>query len=74
MAGPHGVGQIALMWSANPKLIGKFDVTTELIEVTATPTKSSQNCGGVAGANVPNNVFGYGLINAYEAVKAAKKY
>lgn len=74
MAGPHVVGQVALMWSANPKLIGKFDATTELIEVSATPTKSTQNCGGVAGANIPNNVFGYGRINAYEAVKAAKKF
>jgi hypothetical protein len=73
MAGPHVVGQVALMWSANPKLIGDFDKTTEIIEVTATPTKSSQNCGGISGSQIPNNTFGYGRINAYDAVKLAKK-
>lgn len=72
MAGPHVVGQVALMWSAAPEMIGKVSETVDIIRGTATPKTTSQSCGGVSGSNVPNNTYGYGLINAYEAVKSAK--
>ena len=68
MAGPHVVGQIALLWSADESLIGDFDGTMEVIRSTATPAKTSQTCGGVPGSSVPNNTYGYGRIDAFKAV------
>ncbi len=70
MAGPHVVGLVALMWSARPELIGKIDLTTQIIEKTATNVKATQSCGGVAGAQIPNNVYGFGMIDAVKAVTA----
>jgi len=91
MATPHVAGLVALLWSADPALIGDIDATEALIRQTATPkplntictseqaTQTdplglSENtpicgCGDVTGT--PNNVYGYGLINAEAAVKAA---
>ena len=37
MAGPHIVGVVALMWSANPKLIGDIDRTEQILRETAQP-------------------------------------
>lgn len=72
MAGPHVVGAVALVWSANPDLIGKVDETTELLRQTATPTTIAEEaCGGIAGTAVPNNTFGFGRLDAYAAVKKA---
>lgn len=71
MAGPHVVGQVALMWAAQPELIGKIDETTELIRKTSTPKTTTESCGGVDGTVIPNNTYGYGFINAYAAVQAA---
>ncbi len=70
MAGPHVVGLVALMWSANPALIGNMDVTEQIIIETADPyTGSMPACPGASGT--PSTVVGYGVINAYNAVKAA---
>jgi hypothetical protein len=70
MAGPHVVGVVALMWSANPKLIGNIDGTTAILEQTAVRVKdTSATCE--TNATIPNNETGYGIINAYEAVKMA---
>jgi subtilisin family serine protease len=108
MAGPHVSGVVALMWSANPDLIGDIDRTEQILIDTATPFT-----GTLAGLDisammaellgedvapdltldmpeenqapvdmsacitytdldeVPNNIAGYGIVNAYEAVKEA---
>jgi serine protease AprX len=71
MAGPHVAGAVALLWSAQPKLVGDIDRTVEILRSTAIPTVSSQTCGGVAGTEIPNNTFGYGLLNVEAAVKKA---
>ncbi len=71
MAGPHVVGEIALMWSANPKLIGNIEKTTELVRASSTPKTTTENCGNVSGSSVPNNTYGYGSINAHKAVQMA---
>jgi len=59
MAGPHVAGVVALMRSANPNL----DVTTvkQILMDTATDL-------GTAGED---NDYGYGLVNAYDAVLAS---
>jgi subtilisin family serine protease len=68
MAGPHVVGVVALMWSANPDLIGDIDRTEEIIIQTAQPyTGKIPNCPGAN--ETPSTAYGYGVINAYEAVK-----
>lgn len=64
MAGPHVAALVALMISANPSLAGEVDKIEEVIAQTALHLTSTQNCGGT----IPNNVFGYGRINALEAV------
>ncbi|RME15219.1 MAG: peptidase S8 [Bdellovibrio sp.] len=70
MAGPHVVGLVALMWSANPKLIGHIDETINLILKTTKPIPSG-TCMPDQKPQVPNNTYGYGVIDAFKAVKAA---
>ena len=69
MAGPHLVGLVALLWSADPSLIGQIEKTENIIKETAEPKTTSQTCGGVAGTSIPNNTFGFGIANAFESVK-----
>lgn len=71
MAGPHVAGLVALMWSANSNLIGQIDKTIQLIEDTADREIASGCMAAGEENSIPNNTFGYGRINAYNAVKAA---
>ncbi len=68
MAGPHVVGVVALMWSANPKLIGDIDRTTKILIDTA---KSYAGQVDACGGGAPSNATGYGIVDAYAAVQAA---
>ncbi len=67
MAGPHVAGLVALLISANPGLAGDVDIIEEVIEQTAVPLTSSQGCGGIGPTEVPNNVYGWGRIDALAA-------
>jgi len=92
MAGPHVAGVVALMWSANPQLIGNIEQTRQILQDTAVPYEtlypppdieelsgedaSSLNdqtlvddCNG--STTSPNNLVGYGIVDAYAAVKEA---
>ncbi len=110
MAGPHVAGVVALLWSANPALIGDIDRTEQILRDTAQPfsghmtTMSAMLAGEDApqpssapnptpnpaaaavdealggqdacilqgGADLtPNNLVGYGIVDAYAAVKLA---
>jgi subtilisin family serine protease len=68
MATPHVAGVVALMWSANPKLIGDIADTTRILRQTATrvPEHASDVCGS------PQDITGVGLVNAAAAVSAAR--
>jgi subtilisin family serine protease len=70
MAGPHVVGVVALIWSAQPKLIGDIDATRQLIIDTAQPYTGETSVGCFSG-NKPNNAYGYGVVDVYAAVKKA---
>jgi len=70
MAGPHIVGTVALMWSANPDLIGKIDLTEEILINTATQFSGSYP-GCVNSLEIPNNAVGFGVINVFHAVEEA---
>lgn len=69
MAGPHTTGLVALMWSANPALIGDIDTTRQLIQDTAV-FSDVMECSGTS-RSVPNNVYGWGEIDCLAAVVQA---
>jgi subtilisin family serine protease len=71
MAAPHVAGGVALLWQAKPSLDGNVNATEALLKQAATPSKTTQNCGG-SGQNVPNNDYGYGFLNLLKAVQTAK--
>ena len=63
---PHVSGVVALMWSANPDLIGDIETTTRILLETAQPYNWSEpECGN------GNYGSGAGILDAYAAVKAA---
>jgi subtilisin family serine protease len=68
MASPHVVGAIALLWSANPALRGQIQTTENIVNTTAIPRYSTQ-CGDPS-QTVPNNVYGWGRVDAFAAVQA----
>lgn len=70
MAGPHVVGVVALLWSANKNYIGKIAETADVIRRTATPLKSNEVCGGISGQQIPNNTYGYGMVDALASAQA----
>jgi len=71
MAGPHLVGVVALLWSANPKLIGDIDGTDQILIKTATPYTGAEPPGECFKGGKPDVAYGYGIVNAYDAVKMA---
>ena len=71
MAGPHVAGLAALLFSANPSLIGQVDKVEQIIRETSLPLYSSQVCSNISGGSYPNPVYGYGRIDALAAVKKA---
>jgi subtilisin family serine protease len=69
MAGPHLVGVVALIWSAQPELIGNIEATENLIITTAEPYTGVEI--GCFTGDRPSNAYGFGVVNVYEAVKKA---
>jgi serine protease AprX len=68
MAAPHVAGAVALLWSAFPALRRDVFATQVLLETTATPFPSpGQLCGSDTPTSVPNNVYGYGLLDVLAA-------
>jgi serine protease AprX len=68
MAGPHVAGLVALVLSENPGIAGDVDLVEQIIIDTAVPLTTTQGCGGDSSDAVPNNVFGWGRIDALAAV------
>ncbi|MEV6523582.1 S8 family serine peptidase [Longispora sp. NPDC051575] len=75
MATPHVAGVVALMWSANPALVGDIDRTTAILRSTASPvTKVDKDSLPIDGCDGnPENVRGAGLVDAAAAVAAARE-
>ena len=74
MSSPHVAGVVALMISARPELAGQVEVIETILEQTADYLYTDQVCGDLTGNDVPNYTYGYGRINALEAVKAALEW
>jgi subtilisin family serine protease len=70
MAGPHVTGVVALMWSANPKLIGDVDLTEKILIETARPYNGVIPQCVQEGGDL-RNASGAGVIDAYAAVQRA---
>jgi subtilisin family serine protease len=70
MAGPHVVGAVALLWSAEPSLVGDIDRTEQLLIQSADPYTGTTTDGCFEGG-VPNAAYGYGILDVYQAVKEA---
>ncbi len=72
MAGPHVAGVAALIMSARPDLKGQVDVLETLLKNTAVPRYATPPfCGTDTGTSHPNNVYGWGRVDALAAVAAA---
>jgi subtilisin family serine protease len=69
MAGPHVVGAVALLWSADPSLIGDIDRTEQLLIQSADPYTGTVS--GCFEGKDPSDAYGYGVLDVYKAVKEA---
>ena len=69
MAGPHVVGVVALLLSAQPSLTGYVSAVESRLQSSAVPRTTTQTCGGIPGSAIPNNTYGYGRVDAYDAVR-----
>lgn len=69
-ASPHVAGVVALMWSANPKLIGNVNLTEQLLRQSADPYKGPKpECPVNESTGASSST--YGILNAFEAVRLA---
>ena len=69
MAAPHLAGGVALLWQADPTLVGKIDQTQNNIQHAATHLIDVQAVGNCRGPSpFQDNTFGWGLINLLMAV------
>ncbi len=68
---PHVTGAVALLWSASPALVGQVAATASLLEKSAVPLASAQDCGAFPGSSVPNAVFGFGRLDVAAALLLA---
>lgn len=67
MAAPHVAGLAALLLSARPEIAGQVDLIEEIIQNSALPLTTDQQCGDIPGNQIPNNTFGWGRIDALAA-------
>jgi subtilisin family serine protease len=73
MAAPHVAGVVALMWAANPRLIGDIADTTRILEGTADkPVTAGDNAPPACGSALDSN--GAGVVDADRAVTAARAF
>jgi len=73
MAAPHVAGAVALLWSANPALIGDYEATYQLLTRSAKPLVGDPRYEDDAHAlcrplSRPNNIYGWGRLDSYAAV------
>lgn len=74
MAAPHVAGVAALLMSAKPRLKGDPERVERLLKQSAVPKTATQDCGQYPGAQVPNAVYGYGIIDAWAAWQIAQSW
>ena len=68
MAAPHIAGAVALVISADPAYAGDVDAIEDILASTAEPKTTTEGCGGDGPTDVPNNVWGWGILDVLGAV------
>ncbi|KAJ9049209.1 hypothetical protein DSO57_1027057 [Entomophthora muscae] len=68
MASPHISGTVLLVMATCPQLIRKVDLVADLLRRTATPVYPTLGCGNDATRTLPNNEYGYGIVNVARAI------
>jgi len=71
MAGPHVAGVVALIISANPDLKGRVELIESIIEKSAVTKTDANLCIPSSRGVSQNALYGFGRIDAYEAVMLA---
>ncbi len=71
MAAPHVAGAAALLLSARPNFIGQVDAIETRLQDTAIPRTTSEICGEIPGSQVPNNTYGWGRVDAWNAINVS---
>ena len=73
MATPHVAGAVALLLSAFPAFKGHPQKVAQILRATAVrqgvTDPVNQSCGGTAATTWPNNMLGYGRIDAWNAYR-----
>ncbi|NJN67821.1 MAG: S8 family serine peptidase [Chloroflexaceae bacterium] len=76
MAAPHVSGAVALLWSANPSLIGDYETTYSLLTQQAKPRLDTRfddpKYAACSASQSPNNIYGYGVLDIYAAIATTK--
>jgi uncharacterized repeat protein (TIGR01451 family) len=72
MASPHVAGLVALLISARPDLAGQVDLLETVIErsAVALPFPPSEVCGNISASERPNNSYGWGRIDSWQAYQS----
>jgi len=68
MAAPHAAGVFALLWSAVPELLRKVADSEKILRESSKKQRSNGQCTSDA---APNNVFGWGTLDAEKAIADA---
>lgn len=64
----HVTGVVALLLSARPDLIGDVATVEQIIKGSALPRTSTRTCGGYPGDEIPNPIYGWGLVDALQTL------
>jgi serine protease AprX len=74
MAAPHVAGLAALLISAQPLFAGQVDDLETIIQESAVHLTTDSPCGDdIAGVSIPNNTFGWGRIDALQALEQTQR-
>jgi hypothetical protein len=75
MATPAVGGCVMLIADACPCIARDVAKIQSFLQNTALQLQSgTQKCGTDTVSNVPNNIFGYGSVNVYEAIVKCREY
>ena len=71
MSGPHVAGAVALLLSAAPGYRGNVHQIEAFLFISAQPKTTDEGCGGDGLTDVPNNTWGWGILDTLGAVEIA---
>jgi subtilisin family serine protease len=74
MASPHTAGVVAFLWSAYNGLNRDIPNTEKKLRPAAAIENTTQGCGGDGPTDHPNNVFGWGRDDAFQAFNPFNVY